>query len=694
MARQPAKRTLDARPDRADFRDKPYLPPLRSLPDQYPAPDLIERHFAAYKQANLVLNQGNEGACTGFGLAAFINYTYWSQWRAANIQREARMASGEVSADAPTPQMPTRVSAHMLFRNARIYDEWDGSDYDWSSCRGAMKGWHKHGVCEEAIWPKPGRRPSSEWQYDAALRPLGAYYRVNAKSIADMQAAIFEVNAVYCSADVHSGWNRPKRTLRLGAENLALIEQHDKIEGGHAFAVVGYNRFGFIVQNSWGPGWGTNGFALLTYEDWAKNGYDAWVAAIGAPMDVSVRRGAASGSPIGSMLTAGLSTLEPTVRKGNRGVPPWDPSWAYQHAVVLGNDGVLLDRLPEAVSAADALDIVASERILASDSDRVAVYVHGGLNDEEGAIERACRLGPWFVENGIHPIFIVWKTGIIEALGQIAADDVKKLEEQIKAVRTRGVGDFIDAAVERIREAFDLGFEAVAEQFIAKAVWTQMKQNAEASARNGRGLAELVKKLATCGKPVHVLGHSAGSIMIGHMLAPAQRAGLKIASCSLFAPACTLDFALRRFGPAMKRGGALASGQLAIDNLSDAAETRDSVGPYGKSLLYLVSRALEERRKSPLLGLEIALQAKGEGPRMAFDRKLHEALYAEWKSLVSETGRVSVKYHKGPDVRISSDRTARIAHGTFDNDCDVINASLKRIRGGRLTAEVTDLTGF
>jgi hypothetical protein len=71
-----AKRTvtLDARPDRPDIRDRFYAPPLRSLPPQYPPPKWLKSHLPKYVKANLVLNQGAEGACTGFGLAAVINY--------------------------------------------------------------------------------------------------------------------------------------------------------------------------------------------------------------------------------------------------------------------------------------------------------------------------------------------------------------------------------------------------------------------------------------------------------------------------------------------------------------------------------------------------------------------------------------------------------------------------------------------
>ncbi|NJM29462.1 MAG: C1 family peptidase [Rhizobiales bacterium] len=694
-ARMDLGRNLVARPDRVDFRDRPYQPPLRSLPEQYPPSHLIKDNLQAYVNDKLILDQGEEGACTGFGLAAVINYIYWSRWRLALRQFAAAKDEGKAPKASLTPPRPPIVSAHMLFRNARIHDEWEGEGYDWSSCRGAMKGWHKHGVCEWDVWPSPKKRPAEDWSYDAALRPLGAYYRVNAKSVADMQAAIFEVNAVFCASDVHAGWSRPSLKTSVDGKALAVIQPGGRESGGHAFALVGYTRDGFIVQNSWGRDWGSNGFALLTYEDWIKHGYDAWVAALGAPMNIGLRSAAAGAGMSGSMMTSAFASLQPPAGKANViAVPAWTESRAYEHAVVLGNDGVLIDRLPEAQTPGEALTIVAEEKIAELDCGSVAVYIHGGLNDEEAAIARACRLGPWFLENGIHPIFVVWRTGILEALGQIAQDDVKKFEEQIRSIRTRGIGDIVDAAIERARDAFDLGFEAAAEKFIGKPVWTQMKQNAEMASRRGSGLDLLARALAKCGKPVHLLGHSAGSIMIGHLFGAAKRAGLGFASCGLYAPACTLEFAIDHYGPALAKGGALAKAPLHIDVLTDEAETKDSVGPYGKSLLYLVSRALEEQRKIPLLGLDIALKQSGKGKKMEFDAQHHDKLFQRWSAIVQSSGLVSIKRHHGPDVRASETKQISIAHGSFDNDCDVVEASLRRVLGKSPKVKVTDLTGF
>jgi len=47
------------------------------------------------------------------------------------------------------------------------------------------------------------------------------------------------------------------------------------IIGGHALTIVGYNKDGFILRNSWGKNWGDNGHCILPYSDWdyvLKNG--------------------------------------------------------------------------------------------------------------------------------------------------------------------------------------------------------------------------------------------------------------------------------------------------------------------------------------------------------------------------------------------------------------------------------------
>ncbi|QRM35820.1 C1 family peptidase (plasmid) [Microvirga sp. VF16] len=50
------------------------------------------------------------------------------------------------------------------------------------------------------------------------------------------------------------------------ADLNGLLSEYDEASaaGGHAVALVGYTKDGFIVRNSWSPSWGRQGFALAT----------------------------------------------------------------------------------------------------------------------------------------------------------------------------------------------------------------------------------------------------------------------------------------------------------------------------------------------------------------------------------------------------------------------------------------------
>ena len=116
---------LDAAKDPLDLRDIYYEGNLEELP-----PWVNNRGKVPF-----VLDQQKEGACTGFALAAVVNYLLHNK------------------AGAPMLKRAEGGSARMLYEMAKRYDEWEGQRYQGSSVRGAMKGWHKHGVCREASWP-------------------------------------------------------------------------------------------------------------------------------------------------------------------------------------------------------------------------------------------------------------------------------------------------------------------------------------------------------------------------------------------------------------------------------------------------------------------------------------------------------------------------------------------------------------
>jgi hypothetical protein len=667
-------RTFDARPDRVDLRDRIYQPKLVSLPHCFPDIDSMLGAIEPYAK-QFVLDQGTEGACTGFGLAAVVNYLQW------------RNNSYAVKGLDP-------VSPRMLYHLARIYDEWPGEDYEGSSCRGAMKGWHRHGACTDALWPYRNAKgevafvaPKSGWDSDAAMRPLGAYYRVDAKSISDMQAALHEVGAVYASANVHNGWFLKR------AKTLPLIKMDSKIVGGHAFAITGYNEDGFIVQNSWGPGWGYHGFAVLTYEDWALNGDDAWVAVLGAPMRVAA--GASAFRAVSLQGTVGAGAAKPSYSYRDKRAEPLSESAAYLHALVMGNDGAPINRILVAENAAAAVRHASFElpkqwlaSLPAQQSPKLAIYVHGGLNSEEASIKRARMMAPYFLANGIYPLFITWKSGAMETVGDILSDSTREIFRGQPDMRDEGIADKIR---DKLAEARDRSIEVATERLLVKPMWSQMKQNAEAAAAGGGGTALLAAALAALKKQfpaleLHLAGHSAGSIVLGHLL-PLLDPTLKVSTLSLMAPACTVGFAVQRYGDAIAAGRVAASA-VHVDLMDDERELADTVGPYGKSLLYLVSRALETRHKMPILGMEWAWKANPPEDKWAGDADSNAAL-AAWLAIAKP---MTVRYHDRKRQRVPTGTgTIPLAHGSFDNDIEVVTKMLERMRGGALALKVENL---
>ena len=667
---------LDARPDRLDLRDRPYAPPIASLPPRWPEDAALRKLLPMYVKQGLVLDQEKDGACTGYGLAATVNFLLWT-----GTKNKKDFAA---------------VSPHMLYDLARFYDEWPGEDYDGSSCRGAMKGWNKHGSCAGALWTgsvhaagaqrAKAYRPAADWARDALARPLGTYYRVDSASVTDMQAAIHDIGAIYVSAAVHDGWAleaAPARALAGGHAGLPAIAWTGgaPATAGHAFALVGYNERGFVVQNSWGADWGAGGFAVLGYQDWIANGTDAWVAALGVPQ-VAHALPPSRARRIGNSLVSG----EPRPHAGTLAgaAAPWTTEGAYEHALVAGNNGAVRIGRPDIGRADDLVDQLVLDNIggwLRGDGaagKKVVIYAHGGLNAEEAAIRRIRVMGPYFKANGVYPLFYTWRTGILDTVAS-ALDDALGLAPG-QGLAGGLVGDLV-------AEARDKLLEAAAHNI--KWSWNEIKANAAQAALPGGALHLLAGALARLraahpGLELHLAGHSAGAFVHGHLLDLCQAAGVPIASVTLYAPACPLDFAARHY-QARVADKFLAADRFWLHLLSDVSERDDTVGPYGKSLLYLVSRGFENLRKTPLAGLQRLLY---RGAVQHDDDLWKPADWPQvkaWRAWVAalppQADGAAACEVVSDRVRVSATRTEKASHGGFDNDIRILARTINRVLG-------------
>ena len=630
QSKQPVRRTLDARRDTTDFRDLMFVPTLVEVPTTIPI-----KNFLRYKVP--VLDQGQEGACTGFGLATVANYLL--------IRR--------IVVPDTDP-----VSARMLYEMARRYDEWPGENYSGSSARGAMKGWHKHGVCAEDDWRYRARKGDKRGLTDertsrALQRPLGAYFRVNHHDLIAMHSAIAEVGVLYATASVHEGWNAVRAN--------GIITQSTAITGGHAFAIVAYDSEGFWIQNSWGPTWGKNGLCHVSYDDWLANGTDVWVARLGAPVVLR---------DVASIAVAQASTSGQSAAYAYADLRP--------HIISIGNDGTLQAGGDYGTTSDELRQIFEDDipRVVKPwKKKRVVLYAHGGLVGQQAAVQRISEYRKALLDAEVYPIAFVWHSDYWTTITNI-------LEDAVRRRRPEGV---LDAAKDFMLDRLDDALEPLARLLTGKAAWSEMKENALAASRPDGGarlaLGHLEKLRAKYPDlEIHIIAHSAGSILqapliqlltvkgriAGGPMMGETGIGMNVTTCTLWAPACTVELFEQCYLPAIK---SKAIGSFALFALSDKAEQDDNcAGIYHKSLLYLVSNAFEDRARIPLV--------RGGVPILGMQKFIdgNPAVNGIFKSGIADLVLAPNDGKQG-----STAASGARHHGDFDDDDCTVAATLARM---------------
>lgn len=556
-------RALTVQPDVVDLRDRYYSPSL------IPLKQSVLPQLAALR----IRDQRDDPSCTGFALASVID-------------QQCRHMFGEASA--------IQVSARMLFEMARLHDDLPDEDLAGSTLRGALKGFFHNGVCRLSDQNPDVRPPlSPPWSLTVPLAQearnisLGAYFRLN-HEINDYHSAINEAGALVASAKIHDGWRAPTE---------GAIQRRSRFQGRHAFAIVGYNSDGFLVQNSWGAGWGgfegLPGVALWSYEDWFENVEDAWVLrlAVSSPRAFDVkfaRNHARSRKP-------GATTASPKPRRQ-------DILGHYLHI----DDGALVTR----GRYAQTLDSIRTTAGLLEKggydprSDpykHLLIFTHGALSDRFAV---AARIKAWhrvFKGTGIYPLHIMWETGFNNDVVDVVKDLLFKTRKRM--------GTHAAHTDERL--------EALARP-LGRKLWRDLKTtSALAFGKDARGDQTDGGKALRCfmraavSRPnpmkIHFASVSGGALLLEGMIKAAEELGQKITTASLLAPACSIAHYDRAIRPHV--GSTIKS--LRQYSLISRREHDDSVDVYGKSLLELVSNALEATPGAPLLGLEEDLAALG-----------------------------------------------------------------------------------
>ncbi len=237
MASKIKFKTYGWKPDLPDFRDFKYVPPkgaVESLPTMVDMRD----------QCPEVYDQGELGSCTAQSLAGVIEHR-------------------EMVQGMKDPQTPSRL---FIYYNERVLENTVNEDSG-AMLRDGIKSLIRWGYCEERFWPydisKFKRKPSRAAYKDARNSRISMYQRIG-HNLHDMKACLASGNqfvfgfAVFESFESDDVKNTGRMTMPMS---------HEKMLGGHAVTAVGYDDSidCFIVRNSWGKGWGDNGYFYMPF---------------------------------------------------------------------------------------------------------------------------------------------------------------------------------------------------------------------------------------------------------------------------------------------------------------------------------------------------------------------------------------------------------------------------------------------
>lgn len=228
------------------FEDTPVAAPELSVTRASPFPDRVDLRALC----SPVEDQGDIGSCAANAVIGAMEYH----------QRR-------------TQQDLTDLSRLFVYYNARKLADNEPNDSG-TFIHHAMAAVMAYGVCPEQMWPYQkamwATRPTQSC-YEAALEHEAVSYARTPLGPACKAALVMGLPVVF-------GACLPAPMLQVEAALTGRVRTPvggwPAPGGGHAMLVVGYDDAdgSWLIRNSWGPAWGENGYARVSYDVMARYG--------------------------------------------------------------------------------------------------------------------------------------------------------------------------------------------------------------------------------------------------------------------------------------------------------------------------------------------------------------------------------------------------------------------------------------
>jgi|ERR1035438_2359758 C1A family cysteine protease len=236
------------KPDLPDHRDLTYAVPhatATALPSKI---DLRPTCPPVY-------DQGQLGSCTANAIAGAIEFD------------QKKQAKPEFT--------PSRL---FIYYNERVMESSSPTVDGGAQIRDGVKSVASLGVCKETSWPyddtntdpapcttcKFAQKPTAACFTEALQYKITAYQRLNSAVLNTLKGCLASGYPFVFGFTVYESFES-QAVAKSGI--VPMPAPKEKMVGGHAVLAVGYDdsTSQFIVRNSWGVGWGLQGYCMMPY---------------------------------------------------------------------------------------------------------------------------------------------------------------------------------------------------------------------------------------------------------------------------------------------------------------------------------------------------------------------------------------------------------------------------------------------
>ncbi len=204
----------------------------------------------------LIGDQLNTGSCVGWASADSV-----IRWVMATAGRLPKARNA-------------RLSVRFVWMAAKETDEFTTRptsfiESDGTSLKAALDIARRFGVVKDPELPFAGGGlyggSATTFYALASMLRISAYFTLRPSSILPRGAILAlwrnwlaTKGPILTRLDVDDTWDN------VGNDGKLAVYHAGRTRGGHAVALVGYDKDSFIVRNSWGTGWGDGGFAYAS----------------------------------------------------------------------------------------------------------------------------------------------------------------------------------------------------------------------------------------------------------------------------------------------------------------------------------------------------------------------------------------------------------------------------------------------